>query len=158
MAGGVVLVSREDVDRLAVQARGTGRVTRLLMHQGADDPFQEMLIVHPRGMRYMPHRSNQAVRSYYLLDGELVIILFDEDGAIHEHARLRDATLGGPFLIRFAEHRYHAVIVLSETATFVETAPGPFTGTEYPPWAPTDMNSPEGAAYVRELSAAVGLS
>ncbi len=155
MLGDAVHLSPEDFDALADEAVRTGRCSRILLHDGVDCPLQEMLIAHPRGLLFLPHRSNQAIRSYHLLRGRMALVLFDDDGTVAQSLRMTAEVDGGPCMFRFSGHRYHAVIVQTDVAVFVETAPGPFAGTEYPDWAPKE-GSAEAETYRRELLAVIG--
>lgn len=154
--GPVVAAGRAHLDALRRRALRQGRTQRLLLHPDVGDALHEMLIVHPRGLYVRPHLMARSSKTYAMVDGEMAVVLFDDDGAMGDRHRLRDGGRGGPFLLRLMERRFHTLVPLTETAAFLEILPGPFGGTVYAPWAPQADGGDEAAAYGRRLRDAAG--
>jgi cupin fold WbuC family metalloprotein len=156
-AGGpIVTVAQADLDELRRRTRREGRSQRLLLHPGIDDELHEMLIVHPRGIYVRPHLMARSSKTYMMVEGEMAMVLFGDDGTVEARHLLRDGGRGGPFLLRLMERRFHTVVPLTETAAFLEILPGPFRGTVFAPWAPAADGGDAAAAYGRRLRDVVG--
>lgn len=151
--GGVVAVSAADV--AAVTAKGTTnprKRARLCAHPGPADRLHEMLIVLDRGTYIRPHRHAGKSESFHVIEGELDVVIFTENGDVRDVVRMGPYSSGKAFFYRLAEPCFHAVLVRSPFALFHETTNGPFdrTDTEFAPWAPAE-GAPEVAAFVEQL-------
>jgi cupin fold WbuC family metalloprotein len=156
--GGIVRVSAEDVTFLAAQARGNARKrARLCAHPGSQDRLHEMLIVLARETYIRPHRHANKSESFHVVEGELDVVIFNDDGAVREVVRMGDYRSGKVFFYRLMEPCYHTVLINTPAALFHETTNGPFdrADTEFAPWAPAE-GDPAGAAYTDNLRDSVG--
>ena len=139
--GGVVRVTAADV--ALVKAKGTTnarRRARLCTHPGPDDPLHEMLIVLDRGTYVRPHRHAGKSESFHLIEGELDVVLFADDGAVRDVVRMGPYGSGRAFFYRLMEPCYHTVLVNTPFALFHETTNGPFRrdDVEFAPWSPSE--------------------
>ena len=155
--GETVCVGAETLDDLRRRARDAGTTQRLLLHPGVDDALHEMLIVHPRGIYIRPHLMTGSSKTYYVIDGAMTLVFFTETGEIDGRIRMGAAADGGPFIVRVMARRFHSLVVQTGTAAFVETLPGPFTGTVYAEWAPAPEDRDAARAYGRDITAMVGV-
>ena len=150
----IVLVDRADVDRLKdIAATKTRQRVRLCAHRGSDDLLHEMLIVHARDTYVPPHKHPGKSESFHVIDGQVDVVLFAEDGAIDTVMRMGDFRSGLPFYYRIADPIYHTLLIRSETLVFHETTNGPFlrADTAFAPWAPDERDAAAVAAYVAAL-------
>lgn len=151
--GGVVRVTAADV--AAVVTGGTANArgrARLCAHPGPDDRLHEMLIVLARGTYIRPHRHAEKAESFHLIEGELDVVLFHDDGAVRDVVRMGPYGSGKAFYYRLMEPCYHAVLVNTPHALFHETTNGPFVrgGTEFAAWSPAEGDAAV-PAYVAAL-------
>ena len=149
-AGGIVRVTAEDV--AAVKARGTTnarRRARLCAHPGPADRLHEMLIVLDRETYIRPHRHAGKSESFHIIEGELDVVVYHDDGTVRDVIRMGTYNSGRAFFYRLMEPCYHSVLINTPYALFHETTNGPFdrAGTEFAPWSPAD-GEPVVAAYV----------
>jgi cupin fold WbuC family metalloprotein len=156
--GGVVQVRSADV-ALVVQ-KGTSNArkrARLCAHPGPDDRLHEMLIVLDRGTYIRPHRHGAKSESFHVIEGELDVVLFHDDGGVRDVVRMGPYGSGRAFFYRLMEPCYHAVLINSPYALFHETTNGPFdrADVDFAPWSPPE-GDPRVAAFVGRLRQAVG--
>jgi|SRR5688572_26607998 len=123
------------------QASPVGRA-RLCAHSSPSDGLHEMLICLARHCYIRPHRHRKA-ESALVLRGECDLVLFDEQGEIHNVLPLSAPGTDVPFFVRLTEPVYHTYLLHSDFLLFLETTPGPFDRrlTEYAPWAPAETDS-----------------
>ncbi|VTT99824.1 Uncharacterized protein OS=Crocosphaera watsonii WH 8501 GN=CwatDRAFT_0608 PE=4 SV=1 [Gemmataceae bacterium] len=138
---GVVRVTAADAAE--VVRRGTRshrKRARLCAHPAATDPLHEMLICLARGTYIRPHRHSGKSESFHVIEGELDVVLFDDDGAVRDVIRMGPYPSGKTFFYRLAEPRYHTVLVRTPHVLFHETTSGPFdpAGSEFAPWSPAE--------------------
>jgi cupin fold WbuC family metalloprotein len=123
------------------------RTARICLHQSIAEPVHQMIIVHFKGVYVRPHRHPEKTESFHLIQGSLLLGVFDEQGKVMDRVVLGEKGekgVGTRIVARLAKNLYHTVIPLTETVVFHEITNGPFTGTgdsEYPQWAPEPDDS-----------------
>ena len=132
----------------AVRASGA-----LCMHPTPADPLHEMIICLARSTYVRPHRHEGKSESFHIIEGELDVVLFHDDGAVREVIRMGPYQSGQVFFYRLMEPCFHTVLVNTPHVLLHETTNGPFDpeDTEYATWAP-----PEGRSANRVLATAQG--
>jgi cupin fold WbuC family metalloprotein len=114
---------------------------RICLHQRADEPIHEMLIVLARGAYIRPHRHLNKTESFHLIEGRATVVFFDDQGDVTQRHKLA-RTAGSAFIYRIDQSVYHTQIVHSKYLVFYEVTPGPWVpeDTEYASWAPEKPN------------------
>ena len=152
---GIVRVRPQDVS-LVVQKGTTnarGRA-RLCVHPGPEDLLHEMLIVLDRSTYIRPHRHAAKTESFHVIEGELDVVVFHDDGAVREVIRMGPYGSGLAFYYRIMEPCYHAVVVNTPHVLFHETTNGPFNraDTDFAAWSPAE-GTPGVPAFMEKVSA-----
>jgi cupin fold WbuC family metalloprotein len=120
-------ISKADMDFLKDRSYTNKRKRiRLCTHENFDDSVHEMFIVHHSGNYVPPHRHSSKVESYHVIEGELEIIVFSDDGVILDIVRLDHESQEGYFYFRIPKGLYHTVLAVSDTVVFHEITNGPF--------------------------------
>jgi cupin fold WbuC family metalloprotein len=143
-SGGIVKVSAQDMAEVARRGgRSSRRRARLCTHPAATDPLHEMMICLVRGTYVRPHRHAGKSESFHIIEGELDVVLFHDDGALREVIHLGPYHVGQTFFYRLMEPCFHTVLVRTPRVLFHETTNGPFNAsdTEYAPWAPAENDT-----------------
>ena len=129
---------------------------RLCLHHSTADPVQEMIIAHTRASYTQPHRQD-ASKLYVMIEGELLVVIFDELGTVSRQITLKPGTHPTPCCLRIAPGWWHTTIALSDVAVVCEVlgrANPAGQVSEYAAWAPVE-NDPEAVAtYLRKLEVA----
>lgn len=125
---------------------------RLNAHAGPGETVQEMILAVARNSYIPPHKHPGKSESFHIIAGELDVVLFDDNGGIHQILRLGDFSSGKPFYYRTSEPYFHAVVVRSDFAIFHEVTNGPFIKEEtvFAPWAPK-TEGPDAETYLGKL-------
>lgn len=127
------------------------RRARLCLHHGLDNKVQEMVIAFCRDTYNRPHRHRDKSESFHVIEGELLIVFFDDDGQEIRRLKMGPLADGHVFLYRLSASLWHTVVPLSDFVIIHETTNGPFVKeeTEFAPWGPPDGDA---AAIERWLS------
>lgn len=125
---------------------------RLCLHQGHSDPIQEMVIATGRESYVRPHRHQNKTVSYHIIEGELQLIFFDDQGSVSRRLHMGSRETGQVFIFRLSSSPWYSLVPLSDFVIIHETITGPFTNTEFAPWAP-DGSEPNA---VRDFLARLG--
>ncbi|MBI4676458.1 MAG: cupin fold metalloprotein, WbuC family [Elusimicrobia bacterium] len=154
--GGSLAVGNRLLGQLREYARARGGANvRLCLHEGPRASFHEMIILEHRGRYRRPHKHPSKHESLHLVEGELGVFVFGEDGGLACGERLDGR---GSFLFWIEPDAYHSVVPLSEVVIYHECKPGPFlrdSDNVSAPWAP-DGSDPEAAqAYLENLRTAL---
>lgn len=113
---------------------------RICFHKDSSSLIHEMLIALTNECYIRPHKHTHKSESFHVIEGEIDVIIFNDDGTIKETIRLSDYNSGKKFYYRLSEPLYHTVVIKSAVAVFHETTNGPFNREEtiFAPWAPEE--------------------
>ncbi len=142
--GNVLALDRETINQVKRQSFLNARQrSRLCTHQTTMDPLQEMMIVHPQGTYVRPHKHQGKPESLHVLEGEALVIIFDEQGNITQTIPVGDYASGKKFYYKLDGPLYHTLYITSEVFIFHETTTGPFRrfDTIFAPWSPEETDS-----------------
>lgn len=147
-------ISNEEIEYLKHLAGLNPRKRiRLCAHKGKNDTLHEMFIVHKQGCYVTPHKHIGKVESMAIIEGEVDVILFENDGNIKKIIQMGDRNSGKNFYQRIADPIYHSMIIRSEFLVFHEITEGPFLRekTIFAPWAPPIENSYEIENFIQNI-------
>lgn len=147
----IVKVDVKVIEELKSKARenASGKY-RLCMHHSPQDNLHEMFIVRSRGDYGRPEMHTYTTESHTIIEGTLLIIIFDNIGNIAEFFELSKEKCNS---YRMDTNIYHMSIPLTEQVVYYETKLGPFPneGNIFPDWAPEPHDAERVAAYIKEL-------
>lgn len=128
----------EDIKRRA--PNGRLRRARVCTHPSGGDPLHEMVIAHSSESYVPPHKHPGKSESGHVLEGEVDVVFFDDDGEVVEVLQLAPYGAGKPFYYRVNEPLYHTMLVRTPVAVVHEVTNGPFdpADTVFAPWAPAE--------------------
>ena len=146
-----VLYSLEDVFTLSSQyldelkqasLNNNRQRIRLCAHRNPDDSLHEMFIVHTNECYVRPHRHIGKVESMAILEGEVDVVLFHDNGDIRKVIEMGEPNSGKVFFYRLGQSIYHTLIIHTKFLVFHEITEGPFLRdmTQFPDWAPLESN------------------
>ncbi len=151
----IVTADEAVVERLKSEAAASDkRRARLNLHPGATDPIQEMIIVFCGDCRMPPHKNLGRSESLHVIEGEMEVLLFDEQGNLTKRLAMGPGGAGKPFMYRLQEDHWHTLVPRSDFAVVHEIILGPFEpgNTVSAPWAPAA--GPELESYLQGLAPA----
>lgn len=131
-------------------------VARYCLHSDHEEVVQEMVIAMVPGACTMPHRQLGKRKSYVVLEGDLLVLFFDDTGAITRSIQLSPQSGGGAKVLSFASDVFHTTMTLGSDVVYLETIAGPFRpdAAEWAPWAPPLKDGSELRGYLNRLQAA----
>ena len=139
----IVVLGDEEFTFIRKQALSNPRQrARICAHRNSGNLLHEMFIALSKQTYIQPHRHRQKSESFHVVDGEVDVVLFEDDGAIHEVVRLGPPGSGRAAFYRLDSPRYHTLVIKSEFLLMHEVTNGPFDRrlTEYAPFAPGEEN------------------
>jgi len=149
----MIKIDGSTVDLLRSEAQESLRQrVRFNAHDGPAALVHEMIIALAHDTYIAPHKHFSKPESFHIIEGQLDIVIFNDDGVIREIVGMGDYASGKIFYYRNASPMFHAVVVRSRVVIFQETTQGPFVKehTVFAPWAPS-VEGPEAAAYLLAL-------
>lgn len=150
---GVAVGELEELKRLA-RLNPRQRV-RLCTHSSPDAHLHEMFIVHTRDCYVRPHKHIGKAESISILEGEVDIVLFHEDGSLRQVIPMATPISGKTFYLRLPEQVYHTLLIRTEFLVFHESTEGPFLreNTVFAEWAPAEQG-PASSKFIAQLESA----
>ena len=154
----VTTISQGDITFLSNRALELPeKKVRILLHGEPKQLLHEMLIAHTKGSYIQPHINECSVKSFVVLSGTMVLVLYRKDGTIDEIVRLSASEYETDIMIRLNTPFYHTVLVLTETVVFLETILGPHNSTCYAEFAPRPEEQELADNYLAWLTKEVGI-
>ena len=153
----LLFINNELVDQIIGEAKQSQRhMARLLMHFDHEDSVQEMLIAMDRDCAVMPNQSVGRSESLQIVKGELLLIIFDDNGNVLKRIEMGPAGSDKVFLYRLSSTPWHTMIPLSEIVVVHEALQGPFKNSSesFPDWVPGDSESLK--RFLKEIEMQVG--
>ena len=151
--GPIATIGSADIEVLRQAVRRTPkRRVRINAHPGHDDALHEMIIAIEPGSYIRPHRHPGKSEAFHIIEGDVDIVVFRDDGEIDEIVSLGEKGGARPFYYRMSEPRFHTLIIRSELLIVHEITNGPFSpaGTTYAAFAPAE-GDPAAAGFQAEL-------
>jgi cupin fold WbuC family metalloprotein len=137
--GDIIEISQDRIDKLKHAATAAPlKRARLCLHRDHDDPVQEMLIAFCKGSYVRPHRHVGKSESFHIVEGELLVVFFGDEGNVARTLRMGPLESGLPFMYRLQSDLWHSAVPLSEFVLLHEITTGPFVRNpgDFPEWAP----------------------
>lgn len=148
-------VDIDSIEFLKEQALGTTRKRmRICAHKDVSDTLHEMIIVHHKGAFVRPHKHLGKIESCHIIDGEVDLIVYDDNGEVTDVVKMGDYASGKTFYHRMSEPRFHTLLIHSDVLVFHEITNGPFeqSATEFPTWAPEENDLPGVLQFMEDLA------
>jgi cupin fold WbuC family metalloprotein len=138
--------------RAETAARGGAK---MLLHGNDTENVQHMVQCYRLDSYMAPHRQLNCKKSYQIVEGELSVPFFSNEGNLEEMVEMGDHQSGKVFLLHFPADRWHTVLPRSNLVIYVEVIPGPYRAenTQLAPWAPPNEDVAGGLAFLAGLSA-----
>lgn len=129
------------------------RRARLCLHLDHSDQIQEMVIAFCRDSYVRPHRHAGKSESFHVIEGELVVVIFDDAGQVTRRIEMGPIASGKTFLYRLSSNAWHSMVPRSDFVIVHETTGGPFTKAEqqFAPWAPSELDLDGISALMRRI-------
>ncbi len=123
---------------------------RLCLQHSPQDKLHEMYIVRSRGDYGRPDKHLYTTESHTIVDGAMLVLLFEEDGQIKEIFELSKKSY---HTYRIDTNTYHMQIPLTEQVVYYEVKLGPFTEKSniFPAWAPEPQDVQKVAEFMKKL-------
>lgn len=127
---------------------------RICTHQSIEDNVHEMFIVHARDAYVRPHKHVNKAESLYLLEGEVDVIFFNDQGEKIKKVEMGPMHTGKTFYYRLSEPLYHTLCIKTDVIVFYEVTEGPFNrgDTVFPTWAPDGSDALLSQNFIRGLA------
>lgn len=140
----IIEIDQPQLEELKRAAAGSPlKRARLCLHHSHDDKVQEMVIAFCRGSYNRPHRHQNKTESFHVIEGELLVVFFDDLGHVTRQLKLAaHGKAAGSFLYRLSSELWHTVIPLSDFVVIHETTTGPFIQgeSEIAAWSPAETD------------------
>jgi cupin fold WbuC family metalloprotein len=133
------IITIEDAALAELKKMASGaplRRARFCLHHHDQDLLHEMVIVLCQDSYVRPHKHRNKSESFHMIEGELLVVFFDDQGKTTRILPMKPKGQKGCFLYRLSTQLWHTVIPVSEYVVFHEVTNGPFIKEEclFPAW------------------------
>lgn len=150
----VDVATLEELKRLALL--NERKRVRLCTHKSPVEKLHEMFIVHTAECYVRPHKHIDKAESMAILEGEVDLVLFHNDGEVKQVLQMGALETGKLFYYRMSEPIYHTLLIRTPFLVFHEATEGPFLRekTVFPEWAPEE-NTDEQKLYIDRVDSLI---
>ena len=137
----IVNINANDLEELkSLALKNRRQRIRLCAHTSPQDRLHEMFIIHTSECYVRPHKHVGKAESMAILEGEVDVVLFRDDGTVENVLQMGDPGTGRQFYYRLTNGTYHMLLIRSPFLVFHEVTEGPFLRekTVFPEWAPDE--------------------
>lgn len=130
------------------------RRARINAHGDGEDALHEMIIAIERTSYIRPHKHPGKSEAFHIIEGEVDIVVFTDDGAIDRIVELGAPGSGRPFYYRMSKPFFHTLVIRSEILIVHEITNGPFRrdATVFADFAPDESETSKAAAWQADLA------
>jgi|SRR6188508_1804865 cupin fold WbuC family metalloprotein len=156
--GPIVQVGSEEIDFLKRQASLSPRGrARICAHSDNDDAIHEMIIAISSSSYIRPHKHVGKSESFYVVDGSVSIVMFNDEGVVTDVIELGARNSGRSFYYRLSVSRFHMPLSTADMSVIHEVTNGPFdrNQTIFAPFAPAEDQTSEAVKYMGQITAAL---
>jgi len=140
----IISINKSNIDILKAKAlKNERKRIRLCAHRDVQDALHEMLIVQTKDVYIRPHKHINKSESFHIIEGELIVVIFDDIGRILQVVQMGEYLSGLVTYYRLSDDYFHTVVPVSDIVVFHEITNGPFNpeDTIYPLWSPKDNDN-----------------
>jgi cupin fold WbuC family metalloprotein len=152
--GPIAAIGPSEISTLkaAVQASPKRRA-RINAHPDGDDTLHEMIIAIDASSYIRPHKHPGKSEAFHIVEGEVDIVVFRDDGEIDRIVELGPPGGRRSFYYRMSNAFFHTLIIRSDLLIVHEITNGPFrpAATVFADFAPDDRETDKAEAYQAEL-------
>ena len=120
---------------------------RLCLNIDSNENYHNMIICDIKNNYFPPHKHKNTDETLHVIFGELIILVFEDDGNI-----IKADTLIKGEIIRIPKETYHMIIAKTKYAIYAESKLGPHLreNTAMAHWAP-DNNNSKGVIFINNI-------
>jgi len=151
----IVRLGGEEIAFLKQQAQISPRKrARICAHKSNDDALHEMVIAISADSYIHPHRHIGKAESFHIIDGEVDVAVFDNNGMLSDVIQLGPPGSGRSFYYRLSHSAFHTLLIRSDFLVVHEVTNGPFDRdqTVLAPFAPNEGRGDEARDYIKQVS------
>ena len=151
----IVKIGGDELGFLKTQALANDRKrARICAHKTNEDTLHEMVIAISAQSYIHPHKHLGKSESFHIVEGEVDVVIFDDEGAITDIIELGDAASGRNLYYRLSESAFHTLLIHTDFLVVHEVTNGPFVRdkTVLAAFAPPEDRLVEAKAYVQQVA------
>jgi len=152
--GPISAVGSSEIDTLKAALKASAkRRARINTHPNGDDALHEMIIGIDPSSYIRPHKHPGKSEAFHIVEGEVDIVVFKDDGEIDQIVPLGAGGGGRSFYYRMSSPFFHTLIIRSDVLIVHEITNGPFRPQEtiFADFAPEDSDTEKAEAYQADL-------
>lgn len=154
-AGPIGTIGLAELETLkAAVAASPKRRARINAHPDSEDALHEMMIAIDAASYIRPHKHHGKSEAFHVIEGDVDLVVFDDDGEIDRIVELGAAGGRRAFYCRTSDARFHTLVIRSPMLIVHEITNGPFRpdATIYADFAPDERDGAQARAYQSELT------
>lgn len=119
-----VAIDNKIIEELKILSQKLGKKNiRICLHNDRENNLHNMINLIYKKEENIPHKHLDKSESYHIIEGQMIISLFNDKGTITDECLLDK---NDTFLFRVGKDTFHTTVSATEYVIFHETRSGPF--------------------------------
>jgi cupin fold WbuC family metalloprotein len=155
----IIAIEETSLPKLKMMAeKAPLRRARYCLHHQSQDLLHEMVIAFCQDSYVRPHKHKNKSESFHMIEGELLVVFFDNHGRVTRFLRMKAKGQDGCFLYRLSSELWHMVIPLTDHVVIHEVTNGPFIKEDstFAAWSPDGNDKNEALRFMEQVKQDVG--
>jgi cupin fold WbuC family metalloprotein len=152
--GPIAAIGKADLDMLKAAAKtNPKRRARINAHPDDEDALHEMIIAIDASSYIRPHKHPGKSEAFHVIEGEVDIVVFKDDGRIDQIIPLGAPGSHRSFYYRMSKPFFHTLVILSDVLIVHEITNGPFRpqGAVFAEFAPDESETAKAETWQADL-------
>ena len=148
----IIFLSKRNLEFLKKNKNQKNNKSRICIHINDKKKIHEMIVFNKKGAYVRPHKHLNKLESFFVIYGEVTLIIFNASGKPLKKIEMGDYSSGKNFYYKMQKNCYHTQIIKKDTI-FKEVTNGPFikNKTFKAEWSPEEHDKVKVRTYLTYL-------
>jgi cupin fold WbuC family metalloprotein len=151
--GSICEVGESEIETLKAAVKASAKRRARINAHPDGDALHEMIIAIDQTSYIRPHKHPGKSEAFHIIEGEVDIVVFGDNGEIDRVIQLGAPGSGRAFYYRMSKPFFHTLVIRSDILVVHEITNGPFRpeATIFASFAPEDSDTARAEAYQADL-------
>ena len=96
----ITLIAKKNIEFLKHNSNQLNKKSRVCIHKNDKERIHEMIVFHKKGSYVRPHKHLNKLESFFIISGEVTLVIFDKKGIPIKKIDMGDIILEKYFFIK----------------------------------------------------------
>ena len=107
----ITLIAKKNIEFLKHNSNQLNKKSRVWIHKNDKERIHEMIVFHKKGSYVRPHKHLNKLESFFIISGEVTLVIFDKKGIPIKKIDMGDYHSGKIFFYKMKKNYFHTQII-----------------------------------------------